>query len=319
MPGRVADVGCFPGAPAAPAPATVLRQLPGRATPRQEALRAYQDLNAKRRARIPAVLWQFWAPGPEEFYRWRIQLDCNCITEVLTRGDKDLPAESRWLDPAHGAWLPAGQVLCWHNDSQPAPYRDIAECGDRREVSFPADPAEPPDWADPPTWAVLRHDEPHSSAFWTVTLSCGHATDVVTDLGWKPADGPRRVSAKRLREMITEFEEFWASDPDGQDERQRQHTKRMLAEGCAAPAIEHLCSACPQARVIIAYQRSGWLVPRKPKPKLPKPPSRASLERRLRQAEAEAGRLRDQLVQLDTPASSPSAAPPMDDGARALR
>jgi Phage integrase, N-terminal SAM-like domain len=39
------------------------------------------------------------------------------------------------------------------------------------------------------------------------------------------------------------------------------------------------------------------------------PPTRAggSLERRLRQAEAEAGRLRDQLAQLDAPASIPSA------------
>ncbi len=108
--------------------------------------------------------------------------------------------------------------------------------------------------------------------------------------------------------MTAEFEEFWASDPDGQDQRQRQHTKRMLAEGWPAPAPEHSCSTCPQARVIIACQRAGWLVPRKPESNLPKPPSRASLERRLRQAEAEAGRLRDQLAQLDAPASIPSAA-----------
>jgi hypothetical protein len=51
-------------------------------------------------------------------------------------------------------------------------------------------------------------------------------------------------------------------------------------------------------------------VPRKPEPKLPIPPSRASLERRLRQVEAEAGRLRDQLAQLEAPTSIPSAADP---------
>jgi len=270
-------------------------------------LREYQDLNAKRRSRIPAVLWPFWAPGPEEFYRWRVQLDCGCIAEVLTRGKEDLPSESRWPDAVSEASLPAAQMLCWHEDSPPAPYRDIAEWGDRREVSFPADPAEPPDWADPQTWAVLRHAEPHTSAFWTVTLSCGHVTDVVSELGWKPADGLRRVSAKRLQAMIAEFEEFWASDPDGQDRREREHTKRMLAEGWPSPAREHLCHACPQVRFIVAFQRTGWLVPRKPERKLPKPPSRASLERRLRQVEAEAARLRDQLAQLDPPESITNA------------
>jgi hypothetical protein len=194
-------------------------------------------------------------------------------------------------------------MLCPHDDSPPAPYRDIAEWGDRREQSFPADPVEPPDWADPQTWALLRHNEAHTSAFWTVTLFCGHVTDVVSDLGWKPADGPSQVSAKRLREMITEFEEFWRSDPDGQDEREREHTKRMLAEGWPTPAPEHLCYACPQARSVIASQRIGWLVPRKSEQRLQKPPSRASLERRLRQAEAEANRLRDQLARLE-PAES---------------
>lgn len=65
---------------------------------------------------------------------------------------------------------------------------------------------------------------------------------------------------------------------------------------------------CPRARFIVAYQRVGWLVPRKPEPKPPTPPSRASLERWLRQAEAEAGRLRDQLAQLDTPEASQAEA-----------
>lgn len=305
MPSPVTDAGRSPGQPAVPAPAAVLRPLPGKARPREDALREYRDLNAERRSRIPAALWPFWAPDPDSYYRWRVQLDCGCIAEVMTWGQDRRPDDTRWPDPIRRAWLPAGQVFCAHDDSPPAPYRDVSEWGDRREETFPADPAEPPDWADPQTWAVLRHDEPHTSAFWTVTLSCGHVTDVVvSDLGWKPADGPGRVSAKRLREMITEFEEFWASEPDGQDEREREHTKRMLAEGWPSPGPEHLCYACPRARVIVAYQRTGWLIPRKPEPKLPKPPSRASLQRRLRQAEAEADRLRGQLAQLDAPESS---------------
>lgn len=192
MSGPATDTGCAPGQPGAPAhAAAVLRRLPGKARPREDVLWEYRDLNAARRKRIPAPLWPFWAPDPDEYYRWRIQLDCGCITEVLTRGPDRRPDDTRWPDPVCGARLPAGQMLCTHKDSPPAPYREIAGWGHRREVTFPADPEEPPEWADADTWALLRHDEPVTSAFWTVTLSCGHVTEVpVSDLGWKPADGP---------------------------------------------------------------------------------------------------------------------------------
>lgn len=294
MPGPAADAGCAPVQQAAPAPAAaVLRRLPGKARPREDVLREYRDLNAERRSRIPPPLWPFWAPHPDEYYRWRVQLDCGCITEVLTWGPDRRPDDTQWPDPVRGTRLPVRQMLCTHEDSSPAPYREIAAWGDRRELTFPADPAEPPDWADAETWAVLRHDEPHTSAFWTVTLSCGHVTEVaVSNLGWKPAEGPSRVSAGRLREMTTEFEEFWVEQPDAQEPREREHMKRMLAEGWPSPSSEHLCFACPQARAIVACQRIGWLVPRPPEPKPPKSPSRAGLQQRLRQAEAQADELR---------------------------
>ena len=110
-------------------------------------------------------------------------------------------------------------------------------------------------------------------------LSCGHVTEVpVSDLGWKPADGPARVSAGRLREMTTEFEELRAQQPGTQDLREREHIQRMLAEGWPSPAPEALCYTCPGARVIVACQRIGLLVPRTPEPKPAKPPSQASLQ-----------------------------------------
>jgi hypothetical protein len=280
-----------------------LRRLPGKARPREDVLREYRDLNAGRRSRIPAPLWPFWALDPDVYYRWRAQLDCGCITEVLTGGPDSRPDDTQWPDPVCGARLPAGQILCTHEDSAPAPYREIAAWEERWELTFPADPAEPPDWADAKTWAVLRHDAPHTSAFWTVTLSCGHITEVaVSDLGWKPADGPSLVSAGRLREMTAEFEEFWAEQPDAQAPREREHMQRMLAEGWPSPSPKHLCYTRPRARVILAYQRIGWLVPRTPEPKPPKPLSRASLQQRLLQAEAQADELRRQLAQLDAAA-----------------
>src|SRR5260370_41416478 len=114
MPKPVAE-GCSSSQQTAAAVA-VLRRLPGRARPREDVLREYQDLNAKRRSRIPAPLWPFWAPDPDGYYRWRVQLDCGCITEVLTEGPDRRPDETQWLDPVRGR-LPAGQLLCAHNDS----------------------------------------------------------------------------------------------------------------------------------------------------------------------------------------------------------
>lgn len=301
MPRPATHTGRAAGRTATPAQATVvLRRLPGKARPREDVLREYRALNAERRSRIPALLWPFWAPDPDKFYRWRVQLDCFCITEVLTGGQTVGQTIRNGLILC-SAWLPAGQLLCAHDDSPPAPYREIVGWGDHREVTFPADPAAPPAWADAEIWALLRHDEPHTSAFWTVTLSCGHSTEVpVSGLGWRPADGPSRVSAGRLLEMTTEFEELWAQQPDVEPQRERAHTQRMLAEGWPNPSPEHHCYTCLWARAIVACQRIGWLVPRTRVPELPKPPSRASLEQRLRQAEAQTEELRRQLAQLDS-------------------
>lgn len=63
MPDPAADAGNATGrtTPALKPPAAVLRRLPGKARPREDALREYQDFNAKRRSHIPAP--QTEAPG----------------------------------------------------------------------------------------------------------------------------------------------------------------------------------------------------------------------------------------------------------------
>lgn len=74
-------------------------------------------------------LWPFWAPDPDEFYRWRVQLECDCITEVLTSGPDRRPDNAQWPDRVNGARLPTGQILCVHEDPPLTPYREIAARG----------------------------------------------------------------------------------------------------------------------------------------------------------------------------------------------
>ncbi|MEU9155761.1 hypothetical protein AB0D59_35735 [Streptomyces sp. NPDC048417] len=254
------------------------------------------------RGYIPRVLWDFLIPDLTRLFRWRVQLDCDCISEVLTREDSTPPHKTQWK--ALHSPLPPGQMICHHDDSPPPPYRVIAEWGDRREVTFPADLVEPPDNTDPRIWSMIRHDEPHTSAFWEVTLACGHVEETIApSLDWVPASGPRRAAPERVQQMSAEFEEAWRVNPELQTERDREHTRRMLADGWPTPEPEQLCYFCPQVRMISAYERVGWLVPRqrqsgKAESTAPTP-SRSALERRLRKAEAEAERLRAELDQID--------------------
>ncbi|MFE6397514.1 hypothetical protein [Streptomyces alboflavus] len=291
-----------PDAISGPASAPVLRALPARARLRKDVLREVEEANAKLRERLPSALWPLMVTQAEQHYRWRVQLDCGCIEEVLTLGEERIPSERQWRGPEH-EWLQKGQMLCVHDDAPPAPYRDIVEWGERREVNFPADPVEPDDGMDPETWAVLRRDEPHTSAFWKVTLTCGHITDsIAPELGWKPEDGPRLGSVKRVAEMTKECEEYWASNPTEQAPRERDHMRRMLAQRWPRPQPECICYTCSFVHWIVVHQRIGWLVPRKAEPKRQrssKQPSRADLKRRLQEAEAEAERLRSQLAERD--------------------
>jgi hypothetical protein len=248
------------------------------------------------------------APGPEKVFRWRIELDCGCIHEVLTSGRERLPVDARWRDwrPADGR-LPAGQFVCWHEGaSHRGPYRAITEWGDRKD-DRPPDPVEPPErWADlgPEFWARFRRDRPR--AVWSVTLSCGHTTTVtVDDLAWKPADGPvrREVTPDELAKEFARLDEGGAQ---GVDNKLVEHAKRWWADGCPEPGIEAACHTCTVARQIVAYQPVGWLAQPKQKPKVARPPSRETVKRQLREAERQVAALQEQLARLDTTDTAPA-------------
>jgi hypothetical protein len=283
-------------------PSTVVAQqrcLPGTPQPADGFLAEYQQHNAKRRERIPGPLWVFWAPNPTDVFRWRIQLDCGCVEERIKHslgGDDNKPtstiATASDVDPLSRERLPPGEFLCCGKHRKRAkPIRDFADWGERTVREFAADPIEPPElWADEPDiWAVIRRPEPQKSAFWKTLLVCGHFGDVVTDVEWKPEDGPTYPGAQRLEEMRAE-----GADLD------RWH-KRLLAAGWPRPAPFQECYMCSVVRNLVAYEPVDWVAPRpKPiKPPTPKPPSRKSLQARLKKLDAEAEQLRQQLKALD--------------------
>lgn len=261
-------------------------------------LKEFEAGVAQLRSRMKPALWPFFIPKAEDMFRWRVMLECGCVDEVLTRGHDRYPDQGSSTDPLSGYRLPVGQYWCRSDHETPKPYRDIVEWVRRKVREFPPDPEEPQHGLDPETWAKIRHTEPHSSAFWTVRLSCGHFTDsVVTDVEWKPEDGPKFVTKKRLAEMRRDFNEHWASGdaPQWPEEGpRRDHFRKMLDLGWPRPEPEEDCFACTGAKRFAGYQRIGWLVQR-PKPPSPPLTERQLTEKQLAKAEAEVQRLRRRL------------------------
>jgi hypothetical protein len=226
------------------------RRLPGKPQPAGEFLAEYQEHNTKRRERIPGPLWVFWAPDPKDIFRWRIQLDCGCVEERIKHSlsggdDDDKPtsgiATASDFDPLSREWLPPGEFLCSGKHRKRAqPIRDIGDWGERQVREFPADPVDPPEmWADQPDiWAVIRHAEPHKSAFWKALLLCGHFADVVTDVDWKPEDGPTYPTPKRLEEMRAEDADLSGTRrASGLTDRQLDHPV-IARMGASSEALE---------------------------------------------------------------------------------
>lgn len=272
-------------------PEAVECRLPGRARPGRAALQEYEEWRAALRQRLMKrdllALMPLYAPEPDRVYRWRIRLDCGCITEALTFGNKH----------------PAGQRRCEHDDDPLAPYRAISTWDERREVVLEADPVDPPSYwedLDEALWEKMRHPEPRTCAFWRVTLACGHRTDAVAPgLSWQPADGPRLVPPKRLKEMIEEFEDH-QSEPrtEAHGKVLDEHTARMLNQGWPSPQPETSCFECRSARFITAFQRVGCLRPAA-KTASPTVTDSDGLQRKLQAAEAKVAKLRAQLGQFD--------------------
>ncbi|WP_155981262.1 hypothetical protein [Nocardia sp. BMG111209] len=272
--------------------------------------KAVKEFNANRqqqRDRVPADLVEIWElrmSKAEDLVRWRVRLDCGCVKELLLHGDMHSPLEVVWPSSIlTDGDLQLGEIEHVHKGTTDS-YRETIEWGESRTVDRPADAVEPPHYlsGEPDFWAKTRHPEPRTIALWSATLECGHHTEVpVEDVDWRPSDGPViTLTDEERQSRLPDFDQLVAEASTESLRVIYEHVRRMVAAGLPEPAPERRCGTCRYAHRVVSCEPNGWLVPSTPlkKPKATTP-SRASLKKKLKDAEATASNLRKQLAELD--------------------
>ncbi|MFP3459142.1 hypothetical protein R0J89_23095, partial [Psychrobacter sp. SIMBA_152] len=62
---------------------------------------------------------------------------------------------------------------------------------------------------------------------------------MVTEVGWKPEDGPKLVSEERAAQMRGDFESYWSSAAEWPTtEAERDHERRMIDQRWPRPEPE---------------------------------------------------------------------------------
>jgi hypothetical protein len=271
--------------------AVIERKLPGEPTPRAELVRHYEDWKHRNHMAGPveAFLFDVHVPKPEETYQWRIELDCGCIRDVVSRSD-DVPS---LMDRSGKYWgwdkevaLAASQWLCMdpkcdNHRSHGGPVRDIAEWTKRHDDPYVLKPIEI-------DGEIIGREKTYAK--WDVVLSCGHRDTELTALEWKAEDGPtyprrRHIGLKNMLRDICRNEDDEA------------YWRRVYAEKHPEPVPFSQCRTCANLRSVVAYERVGWVTskPKPIKPVKPQPAPRKTLERRLQKLETEAAALREEL------------------------
>lgn len=123
----------------------LLKRLPGRAQPREQALKEFEEFVKEQRRYYKPEYWALLIPPATDIYRWRVQLECGCIYELFMRGEDQSPDTARFRDPLTCCDLPPGEMWCSKDHGNVgAVYRGIEEWLGSRVKEFPADPVDPP-------------------------------------------------------------------------------------------------------------------------------------------------------------------------------
>ncbi|GLY96569.1 hypothetical protein [Actinoplanes sp. NBRC 103695] len=260
------------------------RRLPGRARPAALVLREYRQSRA---ATLDAVdvgerdLMAASIPEAELMFRWRIQLDCGDIVELLTCGTERVPSAMSWSWA--GSPMREGTYGCGGHRAAETPYQQVRRYLRRSTLHLEAD--------------EKLERGPETVGYWTVELACGHREHQITPLRWHPRDGHRQTQPNDPRE-VAERKSRLEAIKDSVGALDYEHWILQIEQGRLEPDPMTTCETCSYEQPIIAFQRIGWLVPptaaeASPAPnQAPPQPTRSELEHRVAVLEAELARLK---------------------------
>lgn len=224
-------------------------------------------------------------PAAELMFRWRMQLGCGDIVEILTLGDDRPPTDMTWSwggSPLHNK----GAYTCTSHRTPETPYQAVCRRLTRSTLDLEGDKD--------------LGREPETVGYWTVKLECGHLDRQITPLNWKPADGHRQTEP---------------NDPDAVAQRKARmeqikehlgvaeyaHAIRQIEQGHLEPDPMTTCWTCQYEQPIVAFQQVGWLVPPTPvkgrsgaDTAVAPRPNRVQLEIHVANLETEIARLKQQ-------------------------
>lgn len=76
----------------------VEKKLPGKPIPREELVAEWRELQHRNLLKgvLASFMFDVYYSAPDKTYQWRVEFDCGCVRDILTRDRKGMPAD----DPA---------------------------------------------------------------------------------------------------------------------------------------------------------------------------------------------------------------------------
>ena len=74
------------------------KKLPGKPIPREELVAEWRELQHRNLLKgvLASFMFDVYYSTPDKTYHWRVEFDCGCVRDILTRDRKGMPAD----DPA---------------------------------------------------------------------------------------------------------------------------------------------------------------------------------------------------------------------------
>jgi hypothetical protein len=279
-----------------------------KARPRRETLAEYEEYYARElshRQHLSDL-------DASHQFRWKVELECGCITEALTEAEGKLPTDGHWNKvlgqdgaPVYAKTfvMSSGAVaMCGGRGNVYGQFRPLGCCRPNGYLWCSGhDESDSLPWREITRWIYRKSEHPaeidehghHHDAFaiWAVELSCGHCASEGAPVDWIPEYGhkldPERV--ERVKKMLAKHPDPWFENLS------------QVNDGCPTPNTKTDCNQCVYLRRIVAYKPIGQLARPRPerKPRESKPPSRAAMTRRINAAEANAAKLRRELAEAE--------------------